>query len=737
MGNFVTTVGDVNRDGFSDIAIGASLFNNTQVDRGVVYIFHGSANGYSTVASTTINGPAFANSYFGCSVGAAGDVNGDGYSDIIIGAYGYSNGQAGEGYFSIHLGSATGVTVAAHLSVESNVASAQLGFSVAGAGDVNGDGYSDVIVGGNTYNSGTANEGKVFVYHGSSTGVDATADWSYETNTAEKLGSCVAGVGDVNGDGYSDVLALSSEWSNGETNEGRYFYFRGSATGLETTPGTVIETNVANAGLGPQSTSYIGDLNGDGYNDVVIGTSAYNNASTANEGALLIAYGAYPSLYFGSSQTIESNTTNYYLGNTVGFCGDVNGDGYNDIITGGPFYNGGLAAEGVARVYTGGASGVSSTPYYTVEPNVANTLFGSSVSAVGDCNGDGFSDIVVGANGYDNGANTDAGRTYIYMGNHALGVLGKSFPSRQYKSDLVTPVASSNGTFEAGCTFGISHVDKSWLGRASGKQVFEIRGHQDPFTNYASSMSTSVSFTGQQAAYTNLGLTGASMTYSVTVSGMGFPKWRTRTRYKITDALDGQTFGRWYYGSIHDKQDRSVKVNITCGVLPVELLSLKTFCNQEKKVLSWEVASDENIAQYKIWGSENGIDYIPMHTIEPGNGSYSYETDRAETLNYFRLEIIDNNLFSKTFDVYTASCNAGKNTLTAFPNPASDILNVRLNDSNDAINEIFIIDLTGKIVLRSEPGNATVNVSGLVSGIYHIWAYSVQKTSYFGVFSHL
>src|SRR6185503_5629670 len=97
-------------------------------------------------------------------------VNGDGYADVIVGAPFYDNGQADEGRTFVYLGSATGLAVSAAWTAESNQAGAQLGWSVGTAGDVNGDGFADVIVGAYQYDNGQDNEGRAFVYHGSATG---------------------------------------------------------------------------------------------------------------------------------------------------------------------------------------------------------------------------------------------------------------------------------------------------------------------------------------------------------------------------------------------------------------------------------------------------------------------------------------------------------------------------------------------------------------------------------------
>ena len=101
------------------------------------------------------------------SVATAGDVNGDGFSDVILGNPNYSNGETSEGTALVYLGSATGLSTIPSWQVESNQAFAQLGFSVASAGDVNGDGFHDVIVGARHYHNGQVDEGKVFLYLGS------------------------------------------------------------------------------------------------------------------------------------------------------------------------------------------------------------------------------------------------------------------------------------------------------------------------------------------------------------------------------------------------------------------------------------------------------------------------------------------------------------------------------------------------------------------------------------------
>jgi hypothetical protein len=156
----------------------------------------------------------------GQSVASAGDVNGDGYADLGVGAP--SNSSTGKVY--VYHGSASGLIASANWSAVGEDIGNIFGFSVATAGDVNGDGFSDLAVGGPGYNGDT---GKAYVYHGSPSGLSLTPDWSAvgEAN-GNFFGESVASAGDVNGDGYSD-LAVGAPQHNNAT--GKAYVYNGSA----------------------------------------------------------------------------------------------------------------------------------------------------------------------------------------------------------------------------------------------------------------------------------------------------------------------------------------------------------------------------------------------------------------------------------------------------------------------------------------------------------------------------
>ncbi len=406
MGCSVSGAGDVNGDGYADVIVGAKMYSP---GGGRAYIFHGSPTGISTVAATTLDPDLSGNPRFGTSVSGAGDVNEDGYADVIVGADGYS----GEGGAFVYHGGAAGIPTTPATTVVSGQANAYMGESVSGAGDVNADGYDDVIVGSKFYSNGSYREGAALVYYGSATGIPTTVSAILDINVENAyLGRHVSDAGDVNGDGIADVVVSSTL---GGVNPGIAFVFFGSLWGIATGPDAMMESDQVGAGL--VSVSGAGDVNGDGYADVIAGAPGYDNGETG-EGAGLIYYGG-PStvmmMYLTPSARVESNLTGVGMGNSVAGAGDVNGDGYADVIVGASNYTNGESGEGAAFVFHGGASGISPTVAAMMESDQDAALLGWSVSDAGDVNGDGCGDVIVGAFGYDNGE-PDEGAAFVYHG---------------------------------------------------------------------------------------------------------------------------------------------------------------------------------------------------------------------------------------------------------------------------------------------------------------------------------
>ena len=361
----------------------------------------------------------------GQSVASAGDLNGDGYSDLVVGLPGTDLGQTDEGAAYVYYGGPSGIPTTPDVIIQSNVATAQLGFSVSTAGDVNGDGYSDLAVGAWRWQSTGAElrEGAVFVHYGSATGISATPDVILQTDHAgDFMGVSVACAGDVNADGYSDIIAGGHVANYGQTEEGAAFIFLGGPAGISTTYANRLERNRSFTQFG-RAVAGAGDLNGDGYSDVVVGAHNYNNVVT-DDGAAFVYYGGPSGISGGLNaapdvQLFGDPIADASLGWSVGCAGDLNGDGYSELAVGAYKSNNGQSEEGLVHLYYGSATGVAATPDVVLESNQADAWFGRAVGTAGDLDGDGYSELVVGAPHWTSGQPLE-GAVFIYYGGPAM-----------------------------------------------------------------------------------------------------------------------------------------------------------------------------------------------------------------------------------------------------------------------------------------------------------------------------
>jgi len=474
-GYSVASAGDVNGDGFSDIIIGAPYFDNGEADEGRAFVFLADPLGDFNPAIIWTAEPNQAGAWFGASVASAGDVNGDGLSDVLVGAPSYDNGQTDEGRIYVYYATDEGLPATPSWTAESNQGNSRFGSAAAWAGDVNGDGYSDVIVGAQWYDNGQVNEGRVFVYVGSAAGLSATPAWIAESNQADAwFGYAVGTAGDVNRDGYSDVIVGSAKEDGGQVDEGRAHVFLGSAAGLAAAPAWSAGANQTNAWYG-FSVGTSGDVNGDGYSDIVVGAPYYDGGST-DEGRALLYFGSASGVSAAPPWIAESDVASARFGASVGTAGDVDADGYSDLLVGAPGYSGGQALEGKAYVFHGGSSGVDTVPSWTSEPDILAAEFGFSAATAGDVNSDGFSDVIVGAH-YIAGGEAQEGRVYVYLGNEGR---GRFRVAQQRRTDNSGPVALlGRSDSESAIRMGV--FARTPAGRARVRLQYEIKPASTPF----------------------------------------------------------------------------------------------------------------------------------------------------------------------------------------------------------------------------------------------------------------
>jgi len=183
------------------------------------------------------------NARFGFRNATAGDISGDGISEIIIGSYLYDSSETDEGKVFVYYGSPGELRQTSSWFSNSYRGGRETGNCVSSAGDVNGDGYKDVIVGDWLH---FGERGIVSVYHGSQTGLSTTPNWVYDwIGPAANFGYSASTAGDVNGDGFSDIIVRAPSWDtvSGNIDEGAAFVFYGSASGLSTSPNWRVESN--------------------------------------------------------------------------------------------------------------------------------------------------------------------------------------------------------------------------------------------------------------------------------------------------------------------------------------------------------------------------------------------------------------------------------------------------------------------------------------------------------------
>ena len=405
LGNNVSRAGDVNGDGYDDVLAGARLLDNPEVDEGKTFLYLGSAAGLSLTPDWT-----FESDQPGAQLGrasAAGDVNGDGFGDVIVGAGLYDGDQVDEGRAWLFLGSSSGLSTTPSWIVESNQTLSTFGVNAVGVGDINSDGFDDVMVSAAFHDFDLVDEGGAFFYLGSASGPSTTPSLVIEGDQAGSQFGRAASAGDFNGDGFDDVIIGAQFWDGGEQDEGRVFVLRGCAKGLKKYPWRILEINEAGALFG-NVLGTAGDINADGFDDILVSAQG---TGVVQRVFVYMGSAAGP---VGPDLVLQADQVSGF-GGSHGTAGDVNNDGFSEVIVGARLYDVATTNEGRVFVYRGTASGLDPTPLQTLDGSQTSEEFGVAVSTAGDVNGDGFSDIIIGAHAFDNPEGNE-GRVLVFHG---------------------------------------------------------------------------------------------------------------------------------------------------------------------------------------------------------------------------------------------------------------------------------------------------------------------------------
>ncbi len=353
----VAGAGDVNGDGYDDILIGAPYNDENGPDAGQTYLVLGKASGWSMDIDLTNSDASFLGEAPGDKAGehidGAGDVNGDGYDDILIGAYGNDDGGDHSGQTYLVLGGTTGWSMDTNLSnsdasYRGEAAGDRSGMRLAGAGDVNGDGYDDFVIGAYGNDENGVDAGQTYLVLGKASGW--SMDTSLSTVDASFLGEddgdgagYVGAAGDVNGDGYDDLLIGSTGDDEGGPGTGQVYLVLGRTTGWS------MDTNISGAdasfwgeakddNLGYNNAG-VGDVNGDGYDDFLLGAGGNDEGGIyAGQAYLILGRATGWAMHANVSGANASfigehpRASQGYM--AVSGAGDVNGDGYHDLLVG-------------------------------------------------------------------------------------------------------------------------------------------------------------------------------------------------------------------------------------------------------------------------------------------------------------------------------------------------------------------------------------------------------------------
>ncbi|MBX9609200.1 MAG: FG-GAP-like repeat-containing protein [Gammaproteobacteria bacterium] len=481
-GYAVSNIGDFNGDGLDDIVIGAHAADpGNALEAGSSYVVFGrSGSGAARIDLATLDGTngfrldgTGSADHAGWSVGSGGDFNGDGLADLLIGAYG-PNGFAGATYLVFGSRTSPGATLAlASLGAAGVRFEGTTGLDYSGAavsaGDVNGDGFDDLLIGAYGADPIAVSAGSAYVVFGHGGPFDEVVALNTLNGASgfridgplesAQLGRALAAAGDLNGDGFDDIALGAPGTDVGDNDRGTSHVLFGRASFAPVVAVNDLDgsndvriVGVADLDQSGRAIALVGDVNGDGIDDLAIGAPGADPGGNGEAGSTYVVFGS----RVGFAAEVELATLDgargFRLdgvaagdasGRAVSAAGDVNGDGIDDLLVRAPNADtGGAADSGAAYIVFGRSGGFAATlSLAALDGSNGLRLDGVSAgdgasgsfsagwtaSAAGDFNGDGYGDVLIGANGADPtpGVNDGAGASFVYYGGNLTGAVAR------------------------------------------------------------------------------------------------------------------------------------------------------------------------------------------------------------------------------------------------------------------------------------------------------------------------
>jgi len=389
--------GDLNGDYFDDLIIGAHLNDENGIDAGKVYLYYGSPSMNNTFDLEILGENPGDN--FGISVSKAGDLNDDGVFDFVVGANGNDENGDGAGKVYIYYGNSVMDNIP-DVTILGPGSYANFGCSVANAGDFNNDGYDDIIIGASGAN-------RAYLYYGGNPMNPNDYIEIFGEVGNDSFGKAVAFGGDLNNDGFDDIL-ISDPYFGGWQAGKAYVYFGNSEE--DNNPDLTMSASTF-AGFFAVAIGSAGDFNKDDFDDIVI-TSRVDDYHSPGGNRAFVYFGGtnmdnIPDVVMHGEYGGEHTGDDY--GSSVSG-GDINNDGFDDLIVGAEGYSGlGLGGDiGRSYIYFGNSI-EDNNPDLVIIGEGFNTLFGCTVASAGDINNDGFDELLI-----SNARSVDDSKVYLF-----------------------------------------------------------------------------------------------------------------------------------------------------------------------------------------------------------------------------------------------------------------------------------------------------------------------------------